>query len=79
MEIAIHVNAAKCPFHGINFAVLIAIQLLEMFMRHIVSLRTRDAGRYGAGAGIVALRILEHPVRDQIFSRLYDRLGSGLL
>jgi len=43
MEIAIHVDAAQCPFHGIDFAVLIAVQLLKMIMRQIQRLGMGDA------------------------------------
>jgi len=35
MEISVHVDAAECPFYGIYFAVLIAIELLEVIVGEI--------------------------------------------
>lgn len=62
IEIAIHIDAAECPFNRVNHAVLIAVQLLKMVMSQIECLRTLHAGRIAAGTGIVALGILENSI-----------------
>jgi len=54
MEIAVDVDAAKCPFDRIDLPILVAIQLLKMIVGQIEPLGTRDAGRR-TGTRIVAL------------------------
>ena len=79
VEISIHIDAAERPFNGVDPAVLIAVQLLKMVMGQIECLWTRDAGRRGSRARIVALGIFEHAIGNQIRPRLYYDFGSGSL
>src|SRR5512138_885785 len=79
VEIAIDIDAAERAFDGIDFAVLIAIQLLEMIVSEILSLRAGYSGRGGPRKGVIALRIFEHPIGDKIRSGLHDGLGHNFL
>lgn len=76
MKIAVHIDTAERPFHGIDLAVLIAIQFLEMIMRQIQYLRMGDAGRGCGWTWIVALRIFENSKVHEVCSRLHDGFGD---
>lgn len=76
MKIAIHVDTAEGPFHGVNHPVLVAIQLLKMIMGEFRRLRAAY-GRVSVRAWIIALRIFEHAVVDQVRPRLHDGFGDG--
>ena len=78
MEIPIHVDATECPFDRINFAVLIAIQLLKMVVGQIRGLRIGHTGSMRIWARIVTLRIFEYAVVHEIRSRLHDGFGRNL-
>ena len=43
MKIAVHIDAAECPFDGIDDAVLITVEFLKMVMGQIGCLRTGNA------------------------------------
>lgn len=79
MKVSIHVNAAECPFDGIDPAVLIAIKLLKMVVGQINGLRIGHAGMMRIGARIIALRIFEHAVVHQIRPGLHDGFWYNLL
>src|SRR5690349_14060590 len=79
MEVAIHIDPAECAFYGIDLAVLIPIQLLEMIMGEIQGLRMEDTRRLCGRTWIIALRILEHAVVNQIGPRLDNGLRDGFL
>ena len=79
MEVAIHVDAAERAFYGIDLAVLIPIQLLEVIMGEIQGLRMKDSRGICRRTWIVALRILEHAVVHQIGPRLDHGLRDGFL
>jgi len=55
MEVAIHIEAAEGAFNGIDHAILITIQLLEMIVREVGILRVSDARLPGIWAWIIAL------------------------
>ena len=78
MKVAIHVDAAERPFNRVNHAVLIAIQLLEMIMSEFRRLRATYGGGVGVRARVIALRIFEHAVVDQIRPWLHDGFGRNL-
>ena len=79
MEVAIHVDAAERALYGIDLAVLIPIQLLEMIMGEIQGLRMEDTRRLCGRTRIIALRILEHAVVNQIGPRLDNGLRNEFL
>lgn len=66
MKVAIHVDAAQRPFNRVNHAILIAIQLLEMIMSEFRRLRATYGGGVGVWARVIALRIFQHAVVDEI-------------
>jgi hypothetical protein len=75
MEVAIHVDAAERALNGVDHAVLIAIQFLEVIVRQVRILRVWDARLSRIWARIVALWVLEDTVIHQIRSRLDDGFG----
>ena len=77
MKIAIHVDTSKGPFHGVNHAILVAIQLLKMIMGEFRRLRAAYGGGIGVRAWIITLRIFEHAKVDQVRPRLHDGFGDG--
>lgn len=79
VEIAIDIDAAERTLDGVDFAVLIAIQLLEMILDNIMSLWTGYAGGGGARERIIALGIFEHSVGNEVRPWLHDGLGPNLL
>lgn len=70
VEISIHVDAAECPFYRIYFAVLIAIELLEVIVGQIKCLRMRDAGGIRRRTWIIPLGIFKDPIMHQVGPRL---------
>lgn len=70
VEISIHVDAAECPFYGIYFAVLIAIEFLEVIVGEIKCLRMRHAGGIGRRTWIIPLGIFKDPIMHQVGPRL---------
>ena len=79
VEISIHVDAAECPFFGIYFAVLIAIELLEVIVGEIKCLRMRHAGGIRRRTRIVPLGIFKDPIMHQVGPRLDNGFGYGFL
>ena len=72
VEVSIHVDATECPFHGIYFAVLIAIELLEVIVGQIKCLRMRHAGGIRRRTWIIPLGIFKDPIMHQVGPRLDD-------
>ena len=70
VEISVHVDAAECPFYGIYFAVLIAIELLEVIVGQIKCLRMRHAGGIRGRTWIIPLGIFKDPIMHQVGPRL---------
>ena len=79
VEISVHVDAAECPFYGIDLAVLIAIELLEVVMSQIKRLRMRHAGGIRGRSGIIPLGIFQNPVVHQVGPRLDNGFWYGFL
>ena len=55
IEISVHVNAAECPFNRVNFAVLIAIQLLKVIICELRRLGIGHTGSLSMRARIISL------------------------
>ena len=71
IEISVHVNAAERPFNRVNFAVLVAIQLLKVIMRELRRLGIGHTGSLSMRARIISLRIFENTIMDEIHSWLH--------
>ena len=70
IKVSVHVNTAERPFNRVYFAILVAIQFLEMIMREVRRLGMGHTGSMSMGARIISLRIFENTIMNEIRSWL---------
>ena len=78
-EVAIHIKPAERPFNWVYLPILVTIELLEMVVGQLRSVRVRDTCTKMIPTRIVALRAFQHAVIHEIRSWLHDDFRHPLL